>query len=48
MQEKEYTKKEVLKAIEEAFYAGVQAGGVEYGDEYFLPEDYLPEKDKVE
>ena len=37
-----YTKEEVLEAINNAFYAGVDAGQVQHGDENFLAEDYLP------
>lgn len=44
MKKKTYTKEQVLEAIKEAFYNGIQAGQVEYGDDTFIAEDYLPEE----
>ena len=42
---KTYTKEEFLEAIQRAFYDGMNAGKSDYGDEKFLPEDYLPEEE---
>lgn len=41
---KAYLEEEVLTAINDAFYAGMSAGQVEYGDEAFIDSDYLPDK----
>lgn len=39
-----YTEKEMLEAIDRAFYSGLEQGEDEYGGEAFLAEDYLPDQ----
>lgn len=36
------TREQILEAIRSAFYDGMKAGEIDYGDDAFDPEDYLP------
>lgn len=42
-----YTKEQVLAAIRQAYYDGMKAGKVEYGDDSFNAEEYLPDLSKM-
>lgn len=43
---KKYTKEEMLKAIDEAFWDGVDQGRGDYAGENFIPQDYLPKDEE--
>lgn len=47
-EERLYTREEVLEAIREAFYDGLEQGGEDYGGDCFIAENYLPEEKEEE